>query len=95
MTPDKNPLYDKELLRAMLLLKEKDPEGFMNLVLSSLKKYPELAVEDAAPAENKLRALKAMLEHYESIEGYEDCAFLLELTNQIKDEEDKIRSAQR
>jgi hypothetical protein len=92
---DSNPLYNKDLLQAMLLLKEKDPEGFMNLVLGALKKYPDLAVVDATPTENKLRALKAMLEHYESIEGYEDCAFLLELTNQIKDEEDKIRSAQR
>ncbi len=78
----------------MLQLREKDPDGFMNLVLNSLKKYPELAVEDRAPAENKLRALKAMLEHFENIEDYEDCAFIRDLTKQIKDEEDKIRGAQ-
>jgi hypothetical protein len=91
---ENNPLYDKELLQAMLQLREKDPDGFMNLVLNSLKKYPELAVEDRAPAENKLRALKAMLEHFENIEDYEDCAFIRDLTKQIKDEEDKIRGAQ-
>ena len=78
----------------MLQLREKDPDGFMNLVLNSLKKYPELAVEDRSPAENKLRALKAMLEHFENIEDYEDCAFIRDLTKQIKDEEDKIRGAQ-
>ena len=88
---EENPLYDKELLQAMMLLREKDPDGFMQLVLSSLKKFPELAVEDRAPAENKLRALKAMLEHFESIEDYEDCAFIRDLTKQIKAEEDKVR----
>lgn len=79
----------------MMLLRERDPDGFMKLVLGSLKKYPELAVEDHAPAENKLRALKSMLEHFEQVEDYEDCAFLRDLTKQIKDEEDKIRGAQR
>lgn len=90
-----NPLYDKELLQAMLLLKEKDPDGFMQFVLSCLKKHPDLAIEDRAPAENKLRALKTMLEHFEQSEDYEDCAFIRDLTQQIKDEEDKIRGAQR
>jgi hypothetical protein len=88
---EENPLYDKELLQAMMLLREKDPDGFMKLVLGSLKKYPELAVEDRAPAENKLRALKAKLEHFERVEDYEDCAFIRDLTKQIKDEEDKVR----
>lgn len=87
-----NPLYDEELLRTMIELKKKDPDAFMNLVLSSLKKYPELAVEDAHPAENKLRALQSMLVHFEQAESYEDCAFLLEIKKQIEHEADKIRS---
>jgi hypothetical protein len=87
-----SPLYyDKELLQAMLDLRKKDPDAFMSLVLSSLKKYPELAVEDAHPAENKLNALQKMLEYYEGNESYEDCAFLRDLKQAIKDEEDKVR----
>ena len=89
MTP--NPLHDPELLKALLKLREQRPDEFMDLVLHSLKKYPELAVEDLAPSENKLRALQTMLEHYEASENYEDCAFIKELKDQIKDEEDKIR----
>lgn len=91
----KNPLYDEELLRAMVELKKKDPNAFMNLVLNSLKKYPELAVEDQHPAENKLRALQSMLLHFEGNESYEDCAFILELKKQIEHEADKIRRDQR
>ena len=85
-----NPLHDPELLAALLSLREQSPDKFMDLVLGALKKYPELAVEDAAPSENKLRALKSMLKHYEESEKYEDCAFLKELQDRIKDEEDKI-----
>lgn len=87
-----NPLYDEELLRTMIELKKKDPDAFMNLVLSSLKKYPELAVEDTHPAENKLNALQSMMVHFEQAESYEDCAFLLEIKKQIEYEADKIRS---
>jgi hypothetical protein len=86
-----NPLHDPELLKALLKLREQSPDQFMDLVLHSLKKYPELAVEDLAPADHKLRALQSMLEYYEASEKYEDCAFLKEIKDQIKDEEDKIR----
>ena len=89
-----NPLYDPNLLKVMLELREKDPDAFMDLVLNSLKKYPDLAIEDEAPTGNKLRALQLMLEHYENSENYEDCAFIRDLRQQIKDEEDKIRRAQ-
>lgn len=64
-------------------MRAKDPEGFMNMVLSALKNNPEYAVEDAAPLEAKLRALESLMQHYEGLENYEDCAFIRDLKEKI------------
>jgi tellurite resistance protein len=80
-----NPLYDKELLQAMLLMREHDPAGFMQMVLTAIKNHPDLAVSDVAPAENKVRALERMLKHFEEIENYEDCEFIFNLKKKIED----------
>lgn len=92
---EENPLYDEELLKTLLELREKDFDGFMNLVLSSLKKHPEVALEDRAPVESKLKALTSMLKHYEENESYEDCAFLRDLKESIENEKNKVRGNKR
>lgn len=75
----------EEFLIELIKLKERDPDAFMQLILESLKRHPELAVSDEAPVENKMRALEKMLRHLEEKENYEDCAFVRDLNNQIKD----------
>jgi protein-arginine kinase activator protein McsA len=59
----------------------------MNLVLESLKRFPDLAVEDDQPTQQKISALKTMLRHFEKEENYEDCAFIRDLQKRIEDEE--------
>ena len=78
---------DEEFLASLLEIREQDPNLFMQLVLESLKRFPDLAAEDDNPAENKRRALDTMLKHFEGQEKYEDCAFLRDLKKTIDDEE--------
>jgi hypothetical protein len=74
-----------EFLLELIKLKEQNPEEFMQLILATLKRHPDLAIDDAAPVENKTTALEKMLSFLEEKENYEDCAFVRDLTNQIKD----------
>jgi hypothetical protein len=82
-----NELRDDELLGRMIELREKDVDGFMQLVLTSLKAFPETAVDDVHPVDDKLGALKILLRYFEEKEDYEDCAFLRDLSKLIEDAE--------
>ena len=78
---------DPEFIAKLEELKEKDIDGFMQLVLFSLKTHPEFAVEDDTSTEDKVKAMKIVLKHFEEREDYEDCAFLLDLQKKIEDAE--------
>ncbi len=78
---------DEEFLTSLLQIREQDPALFMKLVLESLKRFPDLAIEDDQPAQQKISALKTMLRHFEKEENYEDCAFIRDLQKRIEDEE--------
>jgi hypothetical protein len=80
-------LNDKEFIARLEELKEKDLDLFMELVLLSLKTDPDFAVEDDAPIEKKVDAMKTVVKHFEEKEEYENCAFLLELQKRIEDAE--------
>jgi hypothetical protein len=81
-----NP-QDEEFLSSLLEIRNQDPALFMQMVLESLKRFPDLAVEDDQPSEQKVAALKKMMSHFESVERYEDCAFIRDLQKKIEDEE--------
>jgi hypothetical protein len=78
---------DEEFIAKLEEIKEKDIDGFMSLVLLSLKTHPDFAVEDDTPIENKVSAMKRVLKHFEEKEDYEDCAFLRDLQKRIEDAE--------
>lgn len=88
----KNPLYDEELLKQLHLLKDEDPHAFMDLVYTSLKSFPDAALEDEASIDNKIKAITKMMVHYEGTEMYEKCSFLLGLMNNIKDEKGTVHN---
>ena len=81
-----NP-QDEKFLASLLEIRERDPDLFMQLVLETLRRFPDLAVSDDNSTENKRRALDTMLKHFEGQEKYEDCAFLRDLKKTIEDEE--------
>ena len=81
-----NPLYDEALIAELLRLRREDPDKLMDLVLGVMKQYPDLVVEDESDPQKKLKALTAMLEHYEEKEEYENCADIRDLTKKIKSE---------
>ena len=78
---------DREFIALLEEMKDRDMNAFMDAVLLSLKTYPEFAVEDDTPTEDKVRAMKIVLNHFEEREDYEDCAFLLEIQKRIEDAE--------
>lgn len=82
---NQNPLRDEEMIRNLILLKENDPDGFADLFVSIIKQYPDLAEQDDAPIESKVKALSRILENQEAREKYEDCAFIVQLQKKIED----------
>ena len=78
---------DPEFIAMLEELKTKDIDTFMSLVLLSLKTHPEFAVEDDTPTEDKIKAMRIVLKHFEEREDYEDCAFLLDIQKRIEDAE--------
>ena len=82
-----NAFDDQEFIAKLEELKEKDIDGFMSLVLLSLKTQPDTAVQANTPIENKVTAMKRVLKHFEEREDYEDCAFLRDLQKRIEDAE--------
>lgn len=74
-------------MESLLQMREQDPNCFMQMVLESLKRFPDLAVHDDQPVQQKISALKKMLNHFERLEQYEDCAFIRDLQKKIADEE--------
>ncbi len=78
---------DQEFIAKLEELKRKDMDAFMELVLFSLKTHEDFAVEDNAPIEHKREALKKIMNHFESKEEYEDCAFIRDLQKRIDDAE--------
>ena len=75
---------EEEFIQMLIEIREKDYDQFMDLVLASLKTFPEFAVEDDVPVENKITALKTIINHLEEKEDYEDCAFILDLQKKIE-----------
>lgn len=76
-----------EFMETILWMMESEPGLFMQLVLESLKSFPDLAIEDDQPTGTKVLALKKMLSYFEREERYEDCAFIRDLQKRIEDEE--------
>jgi hypothetical protein len=82
-----NDPTDPEFIALLEEIKKRDINRFMDLVLESLKTFPDTAVEDDVPIENKVTSLKTLLQHFEEREEYEDCAFIRDLQKRIEDAE--------
>jgi len=80
-------LNDPKFIALLEEIKKTDINRFMDLVLESLKTFPDTAVEDDVPTENKVKSLKTLLKHFEEREDYEDCAFIRDLQKRIEDAE--------
>lgn len=86
---EENPLRDNDLLKELIRLRESNPDAFMQMVIGALKKNPDAAIADSAPAHKKLVALESLMRYFQEIEGYEDCAFIRDLKQRIADESKK------
>lgn len=86
-----NP-QDKKFVETLLSLRTRDMDSFMRLVLLSLKEFPDLAMEDDQPKEQKLSALSTMLSYFEQNEEYEECSFIKQLYDAIADEKGTLPS---
>lgn len=80
----KNPT-DRAFVEYLADLKSRDFPAFMELVLESLKSFPDEAADEESDPETKDRAMTKILKYFESEERYEDCAFLRDLKAKISD----------
>ena len=74
----------EDFIITLIQLKEQDPDAFMQLMLDTIKRNPELAISDSAPTPSKIEALTRMLRHLEQKENFEDCVFIRDLANEIE-----------
>lgn len=68
----------------LLALKEKDYDAFIDRLYDTIISYEEEALLDPTEADEKVAAIQAILEHYESNERYERCQKLYDLQKKIK-----------
>lgn len=83
-TPEYNGMHDPNLLAKLEELKNRDLDAFSDLIFKALLANEEAAVRDNAPTEKKLRALNNLMQYFESIEKFEECAFLRDLIKRVK-----------
>ena len=76
-------LRNELLIGYLLYLKEHDYDAYMELVVDALQNSEGAAVSDPTPIETKLAALSKVLDHMESKEDYETCAFIRDLKEKI------------
>jgi hypothetical protein len=74
---------DEKFIKRLNQIKEEDPDRFMDMVLNILRKDESFAFMDKAPLTHKQTALSTMIKRYESLERYEDCAFLNSIKNRL------------
>lgn len=86
MTSDGNPfdgVGSEDLINHLESLKKKDIDAFFELVFQSIVNFPEDAILDSSPMENKKQALQRIIKHFEETEDYEKCAQLKSILDQI------------
>ena len=88
MSDDGNPfkgLRSDDLIRKIEELKKKDLDSYYNLVFESIINFPDDAVEDDSPKENKVSALNKLINYFEQKEEYERCHKLKKLLDRINE----------
>ena len=79
-----NRLSAYSLLNKLEKLKDLDIEAFFELIFKSISKYPDEAVSDPSPKENKIKAMKNIISFFEKKEDFEKCAVLKDILNKIE-----------
>ena len=87
MKTDGNPfdgLRSEDLIQKLEDLKIKNIDAFFELVFQSIVNWPDEAVQDSSPIENKTKALERIIKHFEDLEEYEKCQKLKAILDQIR-----------
>lgn len=72
-----------DLLIKLSILKHYDFDKFMDTMYSVMAENPTKLVEASGDTAQKLKAIEAMVNHYESKEVYERCKVLVEIYDAI------------
>lgn len=73
----------RDILFELLHLRENDYDGFMSKLYEALSGEFRSMVHDDSPLDEKLQALKTMIEHFEIREEYEKCAELKKMSEEL------------
>jgi hypothetical protein len=87
MKTDGNPfdgLRSEDLIQKLEDLKNQNLDAFFELVFQSIVNWPEEAVDDKSPVDNKIKALERIIKHFQDLEEYEKCQELKIILDRIK-----------
>jgi hypothetical protein len=87
MKSDWNPfdgLRSEDLIQKLEDLKNQNLDAFFELVFQSIVNWPEEAVDDKSPVDNKIKALERIIKHFQDLEEYEKCQELKIILDRIK-----------
>lgn len=87
MKSDWNPfdgLRSEDLIQKLEDLKNQDLDAFFELIFQSIINWPEEAINDSSPVDNKIKALERIIKHFQDLEEYEKCQELKIILDQIK-----------
>lgn len=70
--------------QAIHIMMRENPHQFYEDVLDAIRECPAYVFEDPNPYQKKVKSLNRMIKHFEDLERYEDCGFLLNVLNQLK-----------
>ena len=81
--PNTNKFTDPEIIAKLKELRDTDIDAFSRLIMKCLEEAPDEAVLDTAPAHKKISALNSLKTYFESLEEYENCAYIKMIEDRI------------
>jgi len=82
----KKIIENTDTLKLLTILRDNDKESFYRVVYRIINECPEKILNNKYKADQKLKALNEMLEHFKEEEEYERCAKIKQLIDGIKED---------
>ena len=81
-----NPNGEDDLLIKLSILKKYDIDKFMDTMYSVISENPNKVIVSSGGLGNKLKAVKALREHFEKKQEFEKCQVMQKMTDMIIDQ---------
>ena len=82
-----NSKGEDDLLVKLSILKKYDIDKFMDTMYSVISENPNKVIVSSGGLKNKLKAMKALREHFEAKQEFEKCQVMQKMTDMIIDQD--------